>query len=106
MTPWTLIRAYPDPNQALSITAVTKAISHVPVRNLRIKGFIQLIWPKGITVETEASDHALATVVLITTPNSELHPIAFHSQTFSAPELNYDMHDKELLAIFEAFKQW
>jgi len=57
-----------------------------------------------ITVETDASDYALATVLSITTPNGELHPIAFHSRTFSAPELNYDVHDKELLAIFEAFK--
>ena len=33
-------------------------------------------------------------------------PVAFHSRTFSAPELNYDTHDKELLAIFEAFRVW
>ena len=26
--------------------------------------------------------------------------------TFTAPELNYDMHEKELLAIFDAFKVW
>ena len=32
--------------------------------------------------------------------------MAFHSCTFSAPELNYDTHDKELLAIFEAFCVW
>src|SRR5882724_1814044 len=38
--------------------------------------------------------------------NGKLHPIAFHSRTFSAPELNYNVHDKELLAIFEAFKCW
>ena len=25
---------------------------------------------------------------------------------FTSPELNYDVHDKELLAIFEAFTQW
>src|SRR5882724_11621197 len=59
-----------------------------------------------ITVETNASDYALAAVLSITTSNGELHPIAFHSRTFSALELNYDIHDKELLAIFEAFKQW
>ena len=56
------------------------------------------------TVETDTSDYALATVLSITTPNGDLHPIAFHSQTFSAPELNYDVHDTDLLAIFEAFK--
>jgi len=32
--------------------------------------------------------------------------VAFHSHTFTAVELNYDTHDKELLAIFEAFKIW
>src|SRR5882724_1718013 len=59
-----------------------------------------------ITVETDASNYALTAVLSITIPNGKLHPIAFHSQTFSAPELNYDVHDKELLAIFEAFKHW
>jgi len=57
-----------------------------------------------ITVETDASDYALTAVLSITTPNGELNPIAFHSRTFSAPELNYDVHNKELLTIFEAFK--
>jgi len=59
-----------------------------------------------ITVETDTSDYALATVLSMTTPDGDLHPIAFHSWTFSALELNYDVHDKELLATFEAFKQW
>jgi len=57
-----------------------------------------------ITAETDASDYALATVLSIITSDGKLYPIAFHSQTFSAQELNYDVHDKELLAIFEAFK--
>ena len=40
------------------------------------------------------------------TKDNEIHPIAFYSQTFSTLELNYDVYDKELLAIFEAFKIW
>jgi len=40
------------------------------------------------------------------TKDNKIHPVAFHSWTFSALELNYDIHDKELLAIFEAFKIW
>jgi len=40
------------------------------------------------------------------TKDNEIHPIAFYFQTFSAPELNYDIHDKELLTIFKAFKIW
>jgi len=40
------------------------------------------------------------------TKDNEIHPVVFHSRTFSALELNYDVHDKELLAIFKAFKIW
>jgi len=56
-------------------------------------------------VETDALDHALA-AILSTQVNGDIHPVAFHSRTFNATELNYDIHDKELLAIFEAFKRW
>lgn len=59
-----------------------------------------------IVVETDASDYALGAILSIFTTPTDIHPIAFHSRTFSAPELNYDVHDKELLAIFEAFKVW
>ena len=59
-----------------------------------------------ITVETDTSDYTLAAVLSIMTPSSELHLVAFHSCTFHEPEHNYDVHDKELLAIFEAFTQW
>ena len=59
-----------------------------------------------ITVETDASDYALTAILSITTPSGELHPIAFHSRTFTSPECNYDVHDKELLAIIEAFTCW
>ena len=61
---------------------------------------------KQIIVETDASDYAIAAVLSIVADDSELHPIVFHSRTFTPPELNYDTHDKELLAIFEAFKIW
>ena len=57
-----------------------------------------------IIVENHTSDYALTKVLSITTLNSKLHLTAFYSQTFSALELNYDVHNKELLVIFEAFK--
>ena len=61
---------------------------------------------RPIIVETDASDYALGAILSIETNSREVHPVAFHSCTFSAPELNYDTHDKELLAIFEAFRVW
>ena len=57
-------------------------------------------------VETDASDYAIAAIFSIILPNGEIHPVAFHSCTLTTSELNYDTHDKELLAIFEAFKKW
>ena len=59
-----------------------------------------------LIVETDASDYALAAILSIVNKDNEVHPVAFHSCTFTVVELNYDTHDKELLAIFEAFKIW
>jgi len=57
-------------------------------------------------METNVSDYALAAILSIITKNNDIYPIAFYFQTFSTPELNYNIYDKELLAIFEAFKIW
>jgi len=57
-------------------------------------------------VENDTLDYTLAAILSIMTKDNEIHPVAFHSQTFSALELNYDVYDKELLAIFKAFKIW
>jgi len=57
-------------------------------------------------METDASDYALAAILSIVNEDNKVHPVAFHSRTFTAVELNYNTHDKELLAIFEAFKIW
>ena len=57
-------------------------------------------------IETGASDYALAAIISTYTPDSKIHPVAFHLCSFNLAELNYDTHDKELQAIFEAFKHW
>jgi hypothetical protein len=66
----------------------------------------QWIPDKPIIVETDASDYALGAILSIQTDSGEIHPVAFHSHTFSSPELNYDTQNKELLAIFDAFRVW
>ena len=57
-------------------------------------------------METNALDYALTTILSIVNEDNEVHLVAFHSYTFTAEELNYNTHNKELLAIFEAFKIW
>ena len=59
-----------------------------------------------IIVETDASDYAIAGILSNICPNGEICPVAFYSHTLTAPKLNYDTHDKELLTIFEAFRSW
>ena len=59
-----------------------------------------------IMVETDASDYALAAVLSIRTPDGDYHPVTFHSRTFKDAETNYDIHDKELMAIYDTFKRW
>ena len=53
-----------------------------------------------VVVETDASDYAIAAIL------SQWQDGEFFSRTLQAAELNYDTHDKELLAIFSAFKTW
>src|SRR5258708_18291352 len=59
-----------------------------------------------MTVETDASDHAIAGILSVTTQDNEICPVAFFSHSLQGAEKNYDTHDKELLAVFEAFKNW
>ena len=59
-----------------------------------------------LIVETDALDYALAAILSIVNEDNEVHPVAFHSCTFTAAELNYNTYDKKLLTIFETFKIW
>ena len=54
-------------------------------------------------METNALDYA--PTVIISIVNKE-NLVAFHSYTFTVTELNYNTHNKELLAIFKAIKIW
>ena len=61
---------------------------------------------KKIILKTKVLDQALG--LYLSQPNAEgkLHPVAYLLRKFSSPELNYNIHDKELLAIINAFKEW
>ena len=59
-----------------------------------------------LLVETDASDYAIAGILSIHCLDEELWPVVFFSWTMTALELNYDTHDKELLAIHESFQAW
>ena len=61
---------------------------------------------KMYEVETDVSDYALGGKIGQRDENGVLHPIAFFSRELHGPELNYQMHDKELMVIIEACNKW
>ncbi|MBW0568587.1 hypothetical protein O181_108302 [Austropuccinia psidii MF-1] len=56
-------------------------------------------------LETNASDYVLG-AVLTQVSDSGKHPTAFNSHKLIPAELNYEIHDKELLGIVWALKRW
>ncbi|MBW0469806.1 hypothetical protein O181_009521, partial [Austropuccinia psidii MF-1] len=56
-------------------------------------------------IVNDASDYALG-AVLSQVNDSGKHPIAFDSHKLLPAELNYEIHDKELLVIAWALKRW
>ncbi|KAG5735420.1 hypothetical protein E4T56_gene12784 [Termitomyces sp. T112] len=60
-----------------------------------------------IVLQCDPSNYAIAGI--LSQSNSEgkdLHPIAFYTRSMIPAELNYNIYNKELLAIVEAFRQW
>jgi hypothetical protein len=55
-----------------------------------------------VILEADASDYAIGAIISQRDPeDGVLHPITFHSRKFGAAELNYEIYDKEMLAIVE-----
>jgi len=61
---------------------------------------------KPFELEVDASNVALGAVLNQLGPDQKLHPIAFHSESLSQAERNYDIYDRELLAVVKALRAW
>jgi len=57
-------------------------------------------------VASDASDFALDAVLSQLCEHEKTHSLAFYSRKCSTAEINYDVHDLEIAAIVEAFKEW
>lgn len=59
-------------------------------------------------VETDASNFALDAILSqrIPSDNNRLHPCAYYSMSMNPADRNYDIGDKELLAVKAAFEEW
>ena len=61
---------------------------------------------REILIETDASDYVSAGVMSQHDDNSILHPVAFFSKKHTPIECNYEICDKELMAIIHCFEEW
>ena len=56
-------------------------------------------------METDASDYVSAGALSRCSDDGLLHPVAFFSKKHSPAECNYEIYDKELMAIIRSFEE-
>jgi hypothetical protein len=61
---------------------------------------------RDVIVETDASDYVSAGVLSQYDDDNVLHPMAYFSKKHSPTQCNYEIYDKELMAIIGAFEEW
>ena len=57
-------------------------------------------------IEVDASGYAIGGVLAQLQDDGKWHPIAYHSESMSDTERNYEIYDKEMLAIIHALTTW
>lgn len=88
-----------DATAQAAFEALKKAFSTAPV-------LMYYDPEKPCSIETDASDFAIGSILSQPDDSGILHPIAYYSRKFTDHEINYEIYDKEMLAIVEAFKEW
>ena len=83
-------------------TAFTTLLSHFQTAPVLHLPDVQ----QPFVVMTDASLLASGRILMQQDSNSDLHPCTYLSQTFSPVERNYDVYDRELLAIIHALDHW
>lgn len=61
---------------------------------------------KQFFVETDASGYAMGGQLSQVGADGRRHPVAFYSKSMVPAERNYDIYDKELLAVVRCFQEW
>jgi hypothetical protein len=61
---------------------------------------------KPLIVETDGSDYIITGVLSQPDDKENLKPVAYFSTKMSPAEYNYEIYNKELLAVIRAFEEW
>ncbi len=79
----------------------------------KLKGLIcaepVILMPKleePFELEVDASNYAIGATLNQKDERGRWHPVAYYSATLSETERNYDIYDKELLAVVKSLRHW
>jgi len=61
---------------------------------------------REMRVEVDASDYATGGVLSTKCEDGKWRPVAFISKSLNATERNYEIHDKEMLAVIRCLEAW
>jgi len=76
-----------------------EAFTHAPI-------LVHFDPTKNLMIETDASAFAAAAILSLQGEDDHWHPVAYWSRKLVPAETRYKVHDQELLAIIESFRQW
>ncbi|KAL5592940.1 uncharacterized protein BROUX77_002577 [Berkeleyomyces rouxiae] len=78
------------------------------LKNLFITAPVLAMWDEDRTtvVECDCSGWALGGTLSQVDDDGKLRPVAFFSKKLSPAEVNYEIHDKELLAVVKCLEEW
>jgi hypothetical protein len=58
-------------------------------------------------IEADSSDFTTGAILSqLSSEDEKWHPVAYYSKSLSETERNYEIHDKEMLAIIQALDEW
>ena len=86
-SPWTW-----SEQQQQAFDALKQAFTSAPI-------LVMANMSKPFILEADASDYATGAVLSQRQSDGKVHPVAFYLKTLNSAKWNYDIYDKELLAI-------
>ncbi len=63
-------------------------------------------YTKPFEIESDASLYATDTDLLQQDTNGDWHPVTYYSRSMNSTEQNYQVYDRELLAIIRSLHKW
>ena len=89
-----------DTSEATAFRKLKESITSAPVLTTPADN-------RPFRIEADSSDFATGAVLSqLSAEDEKWHPVAYLSKSLSETERNYEIHDKEMLAIIRALEEW